>query len=145
MDLQKDLKLLTVMFRAYDSVKEVLKEDVKHYDLNITEFGTLEYLYHKGASPISVIGNKVLLAKSSMSYVIDQLAKKGLIEWIKDTEDQRKHIVGLTEEGKKIIADAFSRHLEVIGKIFSVLSDVEIDEMIKNLKKLGYSAQGLKE
>jgi len=144
MDLQKDLKLLTVLFRAYESIKEVLKDDVKHYDLNITEFGTLEYLYHKGPSSISVVGEKVLLAKSSMSYVIEQLAKKGLIEWIKDRDDQRRHIVGLTEIGNQVIADAFKRHLEVIGNIFSVLSDDEKSVLTSDLKKIGYNAKGIR-
>ena len=144
-ELQHDLKLLTVIFRSFESVKEVLKADVAHYGLNITEFGTLEYLYHKGPSPISVIGEKVLLAKSSMSYVIEQLRQKGYIEWIKDDNDQRKRIVGLTKSGEKTIKKAFNKHLEVIGELFSMLSKEEKDVMIDDLKKIGYYAKGLLE
>jgi len=142
-ELQLDLKLLTVIFRSFESIKDVLKEDVKQYDLNITEFGTLEYLYHKGPSPISIIGNKVLLAKSSMSYVIEQLKQKGFIEWIKDDYDHRKRIVGLTEFGEKMINDAFVKHLEVIDKIFSVLSLDDKNNLIRDLKKIGFYAKGL--
>ncbi|MFU8793105.1 MAG: MarR family winged helix-turn-helix transcriptional regulator [Acholeplasmataceae bacterium] len=142
-ELQLDLKLLTVIFRSFESIKDVLKEDVKHYDLNITEFGTLEYLYHKGPSPISVIGDKVLLAKSSMSYVIEQLKQKGYIEWIKDDNDQRKRIVGLTTLGEKTIKHAFEKHLEVIGKMFDVLTEEEKKILIQDLKKIGYYAKDL--
>lgn len=142
-ELQLDLKLLTVIFRSFESVKDVLKEDVKRYDLNMTEFGTLEYLYHKGPSQINVIGDKVLLAKSSMSYVVEQLKQKGFIEWIKDDSDQRKRIVGLTKLGEHTIKLAFEKHLEVIGKMFDVLTDEEKMSLIQNLKKIGYYAKGL--
>jgi MarR family transcriptional regulator, 2-MHQ and catechol-resistance regulon repressor len=144
MSLQTDLKLLTVMFRSFEAVKEVIIEDVKKYDLNITEFGTLEYLLHKGASPISVIGDKVLMAKSSMSYVIDQLNKKGYIQWLKDENDMRRKIVGLTELGKQTIEDAFERHLNIIGKLFDMLTNEEKEVIIKDLKKIGYYAMSIK-
>jgi len=142
-ELQLDLKLLTVIFRSFESIKDVLKDDVKRYDLNMTEFGTLEYLYHKGPSQINVIGDKVLLAKSSMSYVIEQLKQKGFIEWIKDDSDQRKRIVGLTKLGEETIKQAFEKHLEVIGKMFDVLTDEEKMNSIQNLKKIGYYAKEL--
>jgi MarR family transcriptional regulator, 2-MHQ and catechol-resistance regulon repressor len=144
MSLQTDLKLLTVMFRSFEAVKEVIIEDVKHYDLNITEFGTLEYLLHKGPSPINLIGDKVLMAKSSMSYVIDQLSKKGYIEWLKDEEDMRRKIVGLTDLGKITIEDAFQRHLQIIGRLFDMLSDEEKQNIIRDLKKVGFYAKDLK-
>lgn len=142
-ELQLDLKLLTVIFRSFESIKDILKEDVMQYDLNITEFGTLEYLFHKGPSTISVIGDKVLLAKSSMSYVIEQLKQKGFIEWIKDDNDLRKRIVGLTKLGEKTIKHAFEKHLKVIGHMFDVLSADEKHMLIRDLKKIGYNAKAL--
>lgn len=142
--LQTDLKLLTVMFRSFEAVKEVVIDDVKKYDLNITEFGTLEYLLHKGPSAISVIGEKVLMAKSSMSYVIEQLVKKGYVEWLKDEQDMRRKIVGLTDLGKQVIEDAFQRHLAIIGTMFDIISDEEKNMLILALKKVGYFAKGLR-
>ena len=72
----KSLKLLVVMLRAAQTVEELLKQDMKTYGINPTEFAVLELLYHKGEQPIQRIGKKILLASSSITYVVDQLEKK---------------------------------------------------------------------
>src|SRR5690606_40391428 len=70
------------------------------YGLNLTEFGVLELLYHKGPQPIQVIGKKVLLASSSITYVIDKLEEKELIVRESCPRDRRVIHVRLTEDRK---------------------------------------------
>jgi len=76
--LKNDLKTLTILLRATNFIQEKIKEDVSKYALNLSEFGALEVLYHKGPLPVQAICEKVLIANSSMSYVIENLIKKGL-------------------------------------------------------------------
>lgn len=71
------LRVLTILLRASGSVTNMLKKDMSTYGVNPTEFTVLEVLYSLGEQPIQIIGNKVLLASSSITYVIDQLEKKG--------------------------------------------------------------------
>ena len=44
--------------------------------MNPTEFAVLELLYHKGNQPLQQIGDKILLASGSITYVVDKLEKK---------------------------------------------------------------------
>lgn len=79
----KQLKAFTVLNRATIAVQEVAKKDVQESDLNLTEFAVLELLYHKGNQPIQMIGKKVLIASSSITYVIDKLEKRAMLsEWL---------------------------------------------------------------
>ena len=67
----------------------------------------LELLYNKGPQPIQRIRNRVLIASSSISYVVSQLEDKvGLhVKRIKD--DKRVYMACLTEKGKSQMADIF--------------------------------------
>src|SRR5690625_1035463 len=78
-DEQLSLKLFVVMNRAMESIRKQAAQDIRSYGLNLSEFAVLELLFHKGAQPIQVIGKKVLLASSSITYVIDKLEEKEYI------------------------------------------------------------------
>lgn len=54
-----------------------MQQDVKNYGLNVTEFAVLELLYSKGPQPIQRIRDRVLIASSSISYIVSQLEDKG--------------------------------------------------------------------
>ena len=89
---QAALKALTKFLRASGSVTIMLKKDMQSYGLNPTEFTVMEVLYSKGEQPIQIIGNKVLLASSSITYVIDQLEKKKFVERRVNEKDRRVKI-----------------------------------------------------
>ncbi|MDO9592985.1 MAG: MarR family transcriptional regulator [Erysipelotrichaceae bacterium] len=135
--MKNDLKTLTILLRATNFIQEKIKEDVFRYDLNLSEFGALEVLYHKGPLPVQAICEKVLIASSSMSYVIENLIKKELIEKIKDPSDRRIHIVHLTDKGVRLFDDIYPKHLAHMRSVIDVLDASEEYELQKLLKKLG--------
>lgn len=79
-DEDLSLKLFVVLTRAIQSVKKKVEEDIKGMGLNPTEFAVLELVYNKGDQPIQKIGEKVLIASSSITYVVDKLEKKELLK-----------------------------------------------------------------
>ena len=76
MKKELSLKTLIVFMRASQAVQDILKNDMEKYGVNLTEFAVLELLYHKGDQPIQHIGKKILLASSSITYVVDKLEKR---------------------------------------------------------------------
>ena len=60
----------------------------------------LELLYNKGPQPIQRIRDRVLIASSSISYVVSQLEDKGWITREKDKDDKRVYMACLTEKVK---------------------------------------------
>lgn len=111
--------------------------------INPTEFAVLELLYHKGDQPIQQIGKKVLLASSSITYVVDKLEKKKLLERKSCPKDRRVTYATITGEGKVWMSEIFPKHREGIQKIFGGLNEDEKQMLIKQLKKLGFYAQDL--
>ena len=133
----KDLKTLTILLRATNFIQEQIKDDVSKYGLNLSEFGALEVLYHKGPLPVQAICEKVLIANSSMSYVIENLIKKDLIVKAKDAKDRRIHIVHLTEKGTYLFDQIYPKHLEHMRSIIDILDENEEKQLQVLLKKLG--------
>lgn len=146
MKREKDsLKALTVILRASTSITKMVKKDMDSYGVNPTEFMVLELLYNKGAQAIQVIGNKVLLASSSITYVIDQLEKKGFVQRKQYPEDRRVTLVSLTAEGKELMDEIFPQHSSAIQQLFEDLSDKELVKLSDDIKRIGYKAAELNE
>ncbi|NLV88532.1 MAG: MarR family transcriptional regulator [Tissierellia bacterium] len=133
----KSLKLLVVMLRAAQTVEDLVKKDMRSYGINPTEFAVLELLYHKGDQPIQKIGEKILLASSSITYVVDRLEEKGFVKRVDSSEDRRVKFASLTIKGKELMEEVFPKHEKRIEEIFSILNEGEIDLAIKLLKKIG--------
>ncbi|WP_096201357.1 MarR family winged helix-turn-helix transcriptional regulator [Bacillus sp. FJAT-45350] len=142
---EKDLalKLFIVLSRSTRTVMDCVEDDIRSYGLNPTEFAVLELLYHKGDQPIQQIGKRVLLASGSITYVVDKLEKKQLLERKSCPKDRRVTYAAITEAGKKFMSEIFPDHEEAINNIFGSLDQDEKNTMITLLKKLGLNAKEL--
>ena len=140
-DQDLSLKLFIVLTRAMQAITKRVEEDIKSYGLNTTEFAVLELLYHKGDQPIQKIGEKVLLASSSITYVVDKLEKKDLIKRQPCPEDRRVTFAVITDQGQELMNEIFPNHKEALQEIFDGLDGQEKEQLIKQLKKLGLYAQ----
>lgn len=142
-DEQLSLKLFVVLTRALEAVKKEVIKDIKSYNVNLTEFAVLEFLYNKGEQPIQVIGKKVLLASSSITYVVDKLEEKGLLERSACPKDRRVIHGRLTEAGKQFMDEVFPQHEEAMAEIFGNLSKEEKEQSITLLRKIGLYADSM--
>lgn len=140
-DEDLSLKLFVVMSRAMQTITRRVEEDIKNYGLNTTEFAVLELLYHKGEQPIQKIGEKVLLASSSITYVVDKLEKKQLLVRKPCSRDRRVTYAVITDKGRELMEAIFPKHKKAIEKIFAGINDEEKAQLIEQLKRLGKHAQ----
>lgn len=141
--MKEQLKAVTILLRATNYVRDILKKDIESYGLNTTEFGTLEYLYHKGPKPIQQICDRLLMANSSMTYVIDKLEKKGYVKRVADKKDRRVTYIELTKQGNAYVEEIFPKHEKCISEIFSVLNQEELQTFMTLMKKIGYHSEAL--
>ncbi|MFC5590537.1 MarR family winged helix-turn-helix transcriptional regulator [Sporosarcina soli] len=137
------LKVFIVLSRALQSIKKRVEEDIKCLGLNPTEFSVLELIYSKGDQPIQKIGEKVLIASSSITYVVDKLEKKKLIERKPCMKDRRITYAAITNEGTELMNEVFPKHRIAMKEICGKLDSKEKEVLIEQLKKLGYHAQNI--
>lgn len=137
----QNLKAVTVLIRAADAIHDAIKCDAAGYGLNATEFSVLELLYHQGRQPIQAIGKRVLIASSSITYVVDKLEQKGYVEREACKEDRRVTYASLTDGGQELMKRIFPEHERQMDTLFAGLEPAEVAELIEKLKKVGHEAQ----
>ncbi|WP_051271787.1 MarR family winged helix-turn-helix transcriptional regulator [Shimazuella kribbensis] len=135
------LKLFIVLSRAYKSVMEHSQSDASRHGLSLSEFCVLELLYSKGPFSLKEIGEKILLANASITYVIDKLEKKGYLLRQPDHKDRRVVFASLTAEGHRLMQQALPEQFIALQKAMDGLTNEEKRNLIQLLKKLGIEAK----
>jgi MarR family transcriptional regulator, 2-MHQ and catechol-resistance regulon repressor len=134
-----DLKTITILFRAKNHLDDLIKAQTERFGLNPTEFAALEVLYHKGPLTPNVISTKVLIAQSSMSYVIQRLVEKGLIERTVTHSDKRSAQLNLSSSGKDLMDRMYPDHVATLRQTLDQLSPSEEQILQDLLKRIGKS------
>jgi MarR family 2-MHQ and catechol resistance regulon transcriptional repressor len=109
------------------------------------EFGILEVLYHKGPLLLGEIQRKVLVTSGGITYLVDRLVQKGLVERQECPGDRRARYAVLTPAGTELISRIFPDHARVIAKAVGALSPTEQLEATAMMRRLGLGAEKLGE
>jgi MarR family 2-MHQ and catechol resistance regulon transcriptional repressor len=134
------LKLWVVLSRAYAAVAEHSQADIARHGLTPMEFGILEALHHKGPMILGEVQKKILVTSGGVTYLVDRLAAKGLVERRRCEHDRRAYYAALTPAGEELIREIFPAHGDAIRNAVAGLSEAEKDAAINLLRTLGRHA-----
>ena len=137
------LKLWVVLARAYNAVSRLTRADVAGYGLTIGEFAVLEALFHKGPLLQGDVQRRVLVSSGGITYLVDRLVHRGLVERRPCPEDRRAIYAALTDEGRRLLERIFPAHASAIERAVSGLDEAERRSAIALLRKLGRAAAAL--
>ncbi|EMA6342144.1 MarR family winged helix-turn-helix transcriptional regulator [Bacillus cytotoxicus] len=136
-EISQSLKIFIALSRVQRSIMDTTNKSMQSNGLNPTEFAVLELLYHKGSQPLQQIGERILIASGSITYVVDKLEKKGLVKRTPCPNDRRVIYAELTEDGATLIDSIFPNHERLIHQSFEMLTKEEKAELLTLLKKIG--------
>lgn len=139
--MARDLKSLIIIFKVYGHLVKHVKLSLEDTELSVNEFSAMEALYTKGTLTTQGLIDLVLIPNSSMTYVLDTLAKKGYLIREKDLKDRRVHQLSLTEQGRAVFKEIYDKHFLHMRDVFDVLTEEEELEVQDLLKKLGKYAE----
>lgn len=139
-DRDLSLKLWVVLSRAQAAIEAHARADVERHDLTLAEFGILEALHHKGPMLLGEVQKKILVSSGGITYLVDRLEKKGLVERQECPTDRRARYAALTPAGEELIRRTFPEHARALADALAGLDDDEKREAITLLRKLGKHA-----
>ena len=134
-------RIRLILWKAAKAVEKVDCASIAETGLQLSEFAIMEVLLHKGALPIKVIGEKVLLTSGSMTAAVNRLQKKGFVKRVPDDRDGRSFYIHLTDSGRNVIKQAFEKHAKNLEMITSDLKADERQMLIRFLKRIGTKAE----
>ena len=139
------LKLWVVLARAYAAVSERAARDVARHGLTLAEFAVMEALYHKGQLLLGEVQKKILVSSGGVTYLVDRLEERGLVERRLCAEDRRARFAALTPEGEAFMSRIFPEHADCIEEVAAALSVEEQQQVTRMLRDLGrHAADDLK-
>ena len=127
------------LLRASHSIPARHNSKLQEIGLTNGQFGVLEAIFHLGPLNQRTIGQKILTSEGNITFIIDNLVKKGLVTRRQDPKDRRKSIIELTEKGSKFITEYFPVHLSNIMNEFEDFTEDELRELARLAKKAGNS------
>lgn len=134
------LKLWVVLARAYAAVSERAARDVARHGLTLAEFAVMEALYHKGQLLLGEVQKKILVSSGGVTYLVDRLEQRGLVERRLCAEDRRARYAALTPDGEAFMRRIFPEHAECITEVASALTIEEQQQVTLLLRDLGRHA-----
>lgn len=137
------LKLWVVLARAQASIARHAEADIARHGLTLGEFAIIEVLYHRGPLLLGEVQRRILVSSGGVTYLVDRLEEKGLVQRQHCPDDRRARYAALTRAGEKLMARIFPEHARSIARAEGGLTKAEQLEATALLRKLGKKAAEL--
>lgn len=136
------LRLWVIMSRAHAAVAGHAAADVSRHGLTLAEFGIIEALYHRGPMLLGEVQKRILVSSGGITFLVDRLVAKGLVERRSCETDRRARYAALTPKGTALVAEIFPSHAAVVRQAMDGISAEEQEQAANLLRALGrFAAQ----
>ncbi|KFF75815.1 MarR family transcriptional regulator [Chryseobacterium sp. P1-3] len=132
------LELGLAMSEMKSRLRQKIQTRINEYDpdLSFELIEVLGILSRDNGINQQEISNKVSKDKSSITYLINSLVKRGLVERTEDKNDRRNKQVFLTSKGKEIIETVYPWALELYKKAAGDITGNEINNALLLIKRM---------
>ena len=134
------LRLWVVLARAHAAISAHATEDASRNGLTLAEFGILEALYHRGPMLLGEVQRRILVSSGGITFLVDRLTAKGLVERRSCPSDRRARYAALTPQGESLVAETFPVHAAVLSRVMSGLTPEEQERAADLIRTLGLHA-----
>ena len=129
-----------VLARAFHSVAGAIARETSRHGLTLAQFAVLEALANKGSLPLGRLGQLLVVTPGNITYVVNQLERRGLVRRERAADDRRVVSAALTPEGRELVEAIAPEHARFVRDLFAVLTPAERAVLRRLLKKLGLAA-----
>ncbi|PLR77722.1 MarR family transcriptional regulator [Bacillus sp. V3-13] len=129
-DIEKDLRYIAGI------IKQKGREILSNYTITPPQFVALQWLFEDGDMTIGELSNKMYLAFSTTTDLVDRMEKNKLVMRVKDPNDRRVVRIHLLEEGKRVIDEVIKKRQAYLQEVLRNFSGEEVLLLKKNLTKL---------
>lgn len=135
-DIEKNIRFLA------EIIKQKGRKILSSYTITPPQFIALQWLLEKGDMTIGELSNKMDLAFSSTTNLIDRMEKNHLVKRIRDEKDRRIVRIHLLKEGIRIIEEVIEKRQLYLNEVLQNFNDKEINTLQSSLEKLYENMKG---
>jgi MarR family 2-MHQ and catechol resistance regulon transcriptional repressor len=136
------LRLWVIMSRAHSAIAAHASADVARHGLTLAEFAILEALYHRGPMLLGEVQRRILVSSGGITFLVDRLTAKGLVERRTCPEDRRARYAALTPAGTELVVKIFPEHAAMLTEVMEGITVEEQGTAADLMRALGLFAAG---
>ncbi|AYV67389.1 MarR family transcriptional regulator [Niallia circulans] len=128
--IEKDMRYISGI------IKQKGREILSNYTMTPPQFVALQWLFEEGDMTIGELSNKMFLAFSTTTDLVDRMEKNQLVQRVKDPNDRRVVRIHMLEEGKRLIDEVIKKRQGYLQEVLNEYSTEDIEELKKNFMRL---------
>lgn len=117
-------------------IKQKGREILNSYTITPPQFIALQWLFEHGDMTIGDLSNKMYLAFSTTTDLVDRMEKNELVMRIREEQDRRVVRIKLLKEGERIIEEVIQKRQDYLQTVLSEFSEEEVQQFSFLLEKL---------
>ena len=117
-------------------IKKRGRDILSDFEITTPQFLALVVLKDKPGITMGELRERLFLACSTATDLIDRMEKNGYLERNRDPEDRRVIRLSITGKGKDIISQVINARRRYVESILAQLTQEEIDQLERSLEKL---------
>lgn len=117
-------------------IKQQGRKILSNYTITTPQFIALQWLFEHGDMTIGDLSNKMYLAFSTTTDLVDRMENNNLVKRVRDEHDRRVVRIHLLVEGERVIEEVIDKRRQYLNSVLEDFSDVEINEFSRLLTKL---------
>lgn len=128
--LEKELRHIAAL------IKQKGREILSDYTITPPQFIALQWLHELGDMTIGDLSNKMYLAFSTTTDLVDRMERNELVQRIRDNQDRRVVRIHLLKEGERIIEEVIEQRQNYLADIVKDFKYEEVQSLSILLSKL---------
>jgi len=132
------LLLYRYIQNVYVLMDDYDRQVLDRFGLNTSQYRTLLHIEEKHGKRLTTISDRLLLSKSTITRVIDELEERQWVQRLADPEDRRAQRVILTKSGIDKREEIKAIHKKALDDVFTQFSTNEkkqLDDLLKDLSR----------
>ncbi|MFC0522413.1 MarR family winged helix-turn-helix transcriptional regulator [Pontibacillus salicampi] len=119
-DIEKKLRYIA------GDIKQKGREILHHYPITPPQFVALQWLLESGDMTIGELSNKMYLACSTTTDLIDRMENNELVKRIRDKKDRRVVRIHLQTKGEAIIHEVIEKRQAYLEQVLRTFSEEQV-------------------
>ncbi|RHW33410.1 MarR family transcriptional regulator [Lysinibacillus yapensis] len=128
--LEKELRFISHL------IKQKGREILNNYTITPPQFVALQWLHELGDMTIGELSNKMYLAFSTTTDLVDRMEKNELVVRVRDEQDRRVVHIHLLKEGERIIEEVIMKRQSYLRELLVDFHQEEVESLSRLLHKL---------
>lgn len=128
--LEKELRYISHL------IKQKGREILSNYTITPPQFVALQWLHESGDMTIGDLSNKMYLAFSTTTDLVDRMEKNVLVQRIRNEQDRRVVHIHLLPEGERVIQEVIEKRQDYLRDLVQDFETNEAQDLLKLLQKL---------